>query len=66
MADFGRVEGRSVQAAADLRSVQYHVLRQSAAGETNIASNPGGSARDVIGVLQTKPNSGQAANVYES
>jgi len=52
-----------MQAAADLRTLQYRILRASAAGECNVASNPGGGADDLIGVLQNKPNSGQHASV---
>ncbi len=63
MAEQGRVTARTMQAAGDMRTTQYHVLRQAAAGTTNVASNPGGGHDDVIGVLQNKPNSGQAASV---
>lgn len=66
MALFGRVTARTMVAAADLRQKQYHVLRAAGAGTTDVASNAAGGVDDVIGVLQNKPNSGQAAAVgYE-
>tara|TARA_Y100000310_G_scaffold340038_1_gene434550 strand:- start:406 stop:804 length:399 start_codon:yes stop_codon:yes gene_type:complete len=63
MAEFGRVTSRTMAAAADMRTMQYVVLRAAAAGTTNQASNPSLDANEVIGVLQNKPNSGQAATV---
>lgn len=63
MSDFGRLMARSMDAAADMRTNQWHILRAAAAGTTNVASNPAGQAADVIGVLFNKPNSGQAASV---
>ncbi len=63
MAEFGRVTARTMQANSDMRTVQHHILRQSSAGFSDVASNPGGGHVDVIGVLQNKPNSAQNAAV---
>ena len=63
MSDYGRLMARSADAAADMRTNQWHILRAAAAGTTNVASNPGGAASDVIGTLFNKPNSGQAASI---
>lgn len=48
-------------AAADLSAKRYHLVRLSAADNVNQASNPGGT--DNLGVLQNKPESGEAATV---
>ena len=64
MATFGEIHSYTVQAAADLRQVQYHVMRFAAAGTTNIASHSAAAFTvGPIGFLQNKPNSGQAANI---
>lgn len=63
MATQGRVTARTMTSAVDARTSQYHIMRQNAAGITNVASNPGGDQNETIGVLQNKPNSGQAAAI---
>ncbi len=63
MTTMGEVTALSMRAAADLRLKRYHVMRQSAAGTTNQASNPGAGPDAVIGILQNNPNSGQAATI---
>ena len=64
MATFGDVTAYTVRAAADLRTSQYHIMRFSAAAQTNIASHSGAaSTAGPIGVLLNKPNSGQAATI---
>lgn len=66
MATYSRLNVLSMQAGGDLRTKQYHILRQSAAGVTNLASRTTANQTavvDAIGVLQNKPNSGQAASV---
>ena len=63
MAEYNRIEAITAQAAVDLSGRQYHVLRRSAAGIVNVASNPGGGAQEVAGVLLNKPTSGRNASV---
>lgn len=67
MAAYSRVHAISGIAADDLRTKQYHLLRQTAAGPTvNVASRTTAqqtAQTDVVGVLLNKPNSGQAASV---
>ena len=63
MASFGEVTGVTQRAAADLRTKQYYMLRNTASGLVNTSSHAAGAATTLIGVLQNKPNSGQAANV---
>ena len=63
MATFSDVVARTMQVGVDARTNQYHIMRADAAGITDVASNPGGDANEVIGVLQNKPNSGQAATI---
>ena len=53
MAEFGERLTYTMKAAADLSAVQYHIVRRSAAGVTNIASLATNTA--MIGVLQNKP-----------
>lgn len=49
-------------AAEDLRQRQYHIMRLNAAGTVAVSS--GGSTQQLVGgVLQNKPNTGQAAAV---
>ena len=63
MSDYGELMSRSAQAAADLRTHQYHFLRAPAAGTVNVASEAAGGANDLIGVLQNKPNTNEAARI---
>lgn len=63
MADYGRLMTRSAKAAADLGNQQYHFVRAPAAGTVNVASEAAGGANDLIGVLQNKPNTDQAATI---
>ena len=61
MAEFGDYTGISAKASADLREARYTIQRFTAAGECNIASNAAATAvLGAAGVLQNKPNSGQA------
>lgn len=61
MAEFGRLETITLQAAADLSAKQYHVMRASAAAACNQASDA--VNQGVIGVLQNKPISGAFATL---
>lgn len=55
---------KTYKAAADLTACEFLAVRLSAAGQVNIASNNIGSASaSVVGVLQNKPNTNQAASV---
>ncbi len=66
MATYSRIGAISMQAGGDLRTKQYHILRTSAAGVTNLASRTTAAqtaVADVSGVLLNKPNSGQAASM---
>ncbi len=63
MAETGRFFARTMRASVDLRTKQYHILRASAAGTTDQASNPAGGPDEIVGILANKPNSGQAASV---
>lgn len=61
MAEFGRVETLTLQAAADLRNNQYNVVRISGVQLCNVASDAAKSS--VIGVLANKPNTNQFAEI---
>ena len=62
MAEFGERLTYTMQAAADLSAVQYHIMRRSAALQTNIASEAVSTQN--IGVLQNKPAAtGRAATI---
>jgi len=62
MATYGEQQAYpGLVAAADLSGKQYHVMRLSAAETTNQASLATDSA--IAGVLQNKPESGEAATV---
>jgi hypothetical protein len=63
MSDYGKLMTRSAQAAADLRTHQYHFLRAPAVGTVNVASEAAGGANDLIGVLQNKPNVNDHATI---
>ena len=64
MAEAGQKGTDTWTAAADLRAKQYHFVRASAADNMNQASLASfGSGTNLIGVLQTKPNSGQHGSV---
>lgn len=64
MAKFGTVEALTATAVADLTGKQFHVLRHAGARLVNQASNAASSfTLGIVGVLQNKPNSGQAATV---
>lgn len=64
MSSFGEMMVHSARASADLRTRQYHLVRYTAAGEVNISSHAAATMLNgPIGVLQNKPNSGQAASV---
>jgi hypothetical protein len=54
---------RAAQANADLRNFQYKFLRNDGAGTVNVASHAAGAGTTLVGVLQNKPNSGQAATI---
>lgn len=61
MASIGELKTLTLQAAADLRTQQYKIMRMVNAGTCNVASLA--TAFSMIGVLQNKPNSGQAATI---
>lgn len=60
-ADAGPQQSVAFQAAADLSSKRYHIMRLSAANNVNQASL--GTDTALIGVLQNKPKSGEAATI---
>jgi len=57
-------EDTTYTAAADLSGKQYHFVRQDAARSCNLASLSTNSA--LAGVLQNKPQSGEAATVRDN
>ena len=61
MAEFGVLETLTLEAAADLSTLQYTVMRVSAANKCNVASLATQST--IVGVLQNKPKSGEFATV---
>ena len=61
MASIGELKTFTLQAAADLRTHQYKIMRTVNAGTCNVASLA--TAYSMIGVLTNKPNSGQAAAI---
>ena len=61
MAGFGDLDTLALQAAVDLSAAQYTVVRGSAAGLCNIASNA--AASSVLGILQNKPRANEAATI---
>ena len=61
MAEFGKVETLTLEAAADLDTKQYHIVRASGANLCNQASEAVNSG--VVGVLQNKPKSGEFATI---
>ena len=64
MSSFGPMSTYTAKAAADLRTKQYHVMRYSAEAQVNQASHAAATiVNGPIGVLQNKPNSGQAATI---
>lgn len=66
MAEFGEQSTYTgLVAAADLSAYQYRAVRLSAAKNVNVASNNLGSSAvgAACGVLQNKPQSGEAATV---
>ena len=64
MAETGKNESLSLQAAADLQTFQYRIMRHSAANQCNVASDSGAAAAvGAIGVLLNKPNTNEAATV---
>lgn len=63
MAEFETVVARTAIADADMRTVQYHLLRASSQGRVNVSSQANGGLSDIVGVLQNKPNTNQHATV---
>ncbi len=64
MASFGELMTRTAQAAADLTATQYHLLRHTGAGLTNISSQAeAASPASMIGVQQNKPNTNEAVTI---
>jgi hypothetical protein len=51
----------TLEAAADLSGIQYHLVRLSAANKTNLASEAVNSS--IVGVLVNKPKSGEFATI---
>lgn len=64
MAEFGKLETLTLQAAADLSLFQYKAIRGAGAASCNVASNAADS--DMIGILINKPASGEFASVAYS
>lgn len=56
----------TMTAAIDLTDEQYHIVEESAAGVCNISSDDNAGAATMVGILQNKPDSGQAARVADS
>lgn len=64
MADFSAdLDTYTLQAAADLSALQYHIVRGAAINTCNVASNAVDS--DILGVLQNKPTSGHFATIAD-
>ena len=63
MSSFNLGFTRTASANADLRLFQYKFVRATGAGTVSVASNAAGLATTLVGVLQNKPNSGQAATI---
>ncbi len=61
MAEFAELKTLTLEAAADLSVAQYHIMRVSAANKMNLGSAVADA--NVIGVLQTKPKSGEFGTV---
>ena len=61
MAGFSEMQTLTVPAGADLSAHQYGAVRGAGANACNIASFATDS--DILGVLQNKPKSGEAATV---
>lgn len=61
MAEFQDLEALTAEAAADLSSKRYHIMRLSGRLQTNQASDATGSS--VFGVLQNAPKQGEAATL---
>jgi len=61
MATVSKDRCSSIDAAADLSSYQFYVIRLSAAHKANLASDS--AATDLIGALQNAPESGEAIKV---
>lgn len=59
MAHFNEVVARTMVAVQNLKSTKHHILRASAAGECQVASNPGGGAAEIIGIQWSKADSGE-------
>ena len=54
----------TLNAAADLSALQYHIMRVSAVNACNVSSQATDS--DMCGVLQNKPQSGEGASIQYS
>ena len=63
MATQGELLTRTMKANASLKTKPYVILRQTAAGICDQASEANLNAKAVIGVAQNKPDSGQAVTV---
>lgn len=61
--EFLEVMARTLQAQQDMSKHLYHIVRQSADGQCQIASNAILAPKELVGVLQNKPSSLQNATV---
>lgn len=65
MASFGEYMTRTMQAAANLTTYQYRIMRRSGVGLCNVASGAASTTLVLggIGILMNAPDSGQAATI---
>lgn len=54
------------EAAADLSTYQWHIVKRTGQGTNGGLVNVSGAGEQSMGVLQNKPKSGEAASVCES
>lgn len=62
MSTFGTVDGIPLTARSDLRAKLYHIARHVSFGVGDLASASGTAQTDIMGVIQTKANSGHTFN----
>jgi hypothetical protein len=64
MAEYGDIKAIEATANADLSAHQYRFVRIAGANTVDVASNAAAAGQAaILGVLQTKPDSGRAASV---
>src|SRR5260221_5653866 len=62
MSTFGQVLGIPLTARGDLRTKLYHIARHVSFGVGDLASASGTAQTDIMGIIQTKANSGRQFN----